>query len=64
MSHGFSSAVRRGNVRASHPAAPGSNHGPTEIFSLLLSLWTLERSTPTSAYAREFAIAVSGKGLS
>ena len=45
-------------VCASPPAAPSSNPGPVEIFSLLLSLWTVEKSNPSSAYARDFANAV------
>ena len=33
-------------------------------FILLLSLWTVENSNPSSAYASDFVNAVSGKGLS
>ena len=39
------------------------NTGSAKIFYLLLSLWTVERLNPSSAYARDFANAVSGKVL-
>ena len=32
-----------------------SNPGSAVIFSILLSLWTVEKSNPSSAYARDFA---------
>ena len=43
------------SVLASHPAAPGSN--PGSAISLLLRLWIVKRSNPSSA-ARDFANAV------
>ena len=57
-------AYHRGSFRASHPAAPGLNHGSAEIFSLLLSFWAVERINQSSSYARNFANAVSCEGLS
>ena len=51
-------ALHRGSIFASHPAAPGSNPGSAVIFSPLLSLWTVEKLNPSSAYARDFANAV------
>ena len=45
------------------PSGPGFISRPCRDFSLLFSLWTVERSNPSSAYARDFANAASGKGL-
>ena len=53
----------QGCVRDSHPAAPGSNPGCAS-FSQLFSSCTKERLSPSSAYACDFAIAVSCKGQS
>ena len=52
--------MHRGSILASHPAALGLNPGSAEIFYLLLSLG---KSSPSSVFARDFAKAVSGKGL-
>ena len=50
--------MHSGSILASYPAAPGLSPGFAEIFSLLLSLWTVEdRSDPYSANE------VSGEGL-
>ena len=57
-------AQHRGSILASDPASLGLNPGTAEIFSLLLGLWTVERSNPSNAYANDFANAVSGEGLS
>ena len=43
---------------ASHPAALGLNPGSVVIYSILLRTWTVEKSNPSSAYARDFANAV------
>ena len=53
--------LHRGSIRASHPAAQGSNPGSAVIFSPLLSLWTVEKLNPSSAYARDFANAVQSE---
>ena len=59
------SIVKRFAFLVPDPAAPGSNPGSSEIFfSLLLSLWTVKRSNPSSAKARDFTNADSGEGLS
>ena len=43
----------------------GLNPGSAEIFfSILPSMWTVKRFSPSSAYGRDFANAVGGKGLS
>ena len=41
------------SILASHQSAPGSNLGQ-DIFSLLLSLWTVLRSNPSSAKGKGF----------
>ena len=43
---------------ASHPAALGLNPGSVVIYSILLRTWTVEKSNPSSAYARDFVNAV------
>ena len=55
-------AYHIGSFHSSHPAAPGSNLDSAD-FSLLLSLWTEERSNPSSADALDFADAVNGEFL-
>ena len=52
-------AWHRGSILASPPVAPGSNPGSAKIF-----FSTVERSNPSRAHARDFANAVSRKGLS
>ena len=44
-----------GSVRSSQPAAQGLNPSSAVIFYLLLSVWKVEKSNPSSAYARVFA---------
>ena len=61
--HQGGGAWHRGCVRTSHPAAPGSNPGCAS-FSLMFSWCRVEGSSPSSANAKDFAIAVSGKGQS
>ena len=52
----------RGSILACSPTDSGSNPSSAKI--LLLSLWTVEISHPSSAYARDFVNAFSGRGLS
>ena len=55
-------AYHKGSFHSSHPAAPGSNLDSAD-FSLLLSLWTVERSNRSCADALDFADAVKAEFL-
>lgn len=54
---GRGAALHKGRIRAFHWVAPGSNHGSDEIFFSLL--WTVEKSNPSIAYARDFSNTLS-----
>ena len=58
---GRGAALHRGSLYASYPVAPVSNPGFVEIFSPLLSLWTVETE---ASYSMDNANAVSVRGQS
>ena len=58
---GAGAAYHSSSLHGSHPVAPVSNPGSVEIFSLLLSSWTVETE---ASYSMDNANAVSVRGQS